>query len=210
MDELELLKKDWKRREKELPHFETSELYPMLLKKSSSIVKWIFFISLIELGICTFLNFYLADDAYWKQIEAIHFKKVMIGIYIFSYLLTFTFIYLFYKNYQRISTTDKALQLMKNILKTRKIVKTYVLFVVVSNAIVVVLTVVYTILYSPEMKAVIPPEELGWPEWAGIVFGSLLVAAIFVSALLGLYYLLYGILLRKLNRNYKILKKLEM
>lgn len=210
MDELELLKKDWKKREKELPHFEPSELYPMLLKRSSSIVKWIFVISLIELGICTFLNFYFADEAYWKQVETIHFKNIMIGIYVFSYLLTFVFIYLFYKNYKRISTTDRALQLMKNILKTRKIVKTYVLLVMVSNAIVMILTIVYTVLYSPKMKAALPSEGLGWSEWAGILFVSLLVAVVFVAVLLGIYYLLYGILLRKLNRNYKILKKLEM
>lgn len=209
MDELELLKKDWKKRENELPHFEASQLYAMLLKKSSSIVKWIFIISLIELFICTFLNFYLTDDAYWKQVETIHLKKVTIGIYIFSYLLTFTFIYFFYKNYKKISTTDSALQLMQNILKTRKVVKTYVLIVLISNGIVLMLTMVFTILYSPKLKAVVPAEGLGWSEWAGILFVGFIAALLFVGALLGIYYLLYGILLRKLNRNYKELKKLK-
>lgn len=209
MDELELLKKDWKKREKDLPHFEASQLYAMLLKKSSSIVKWIFIISLIELTIGTLLNFYLADDAYWQQVKAIHFKSVTIGIYIISYLVTFTFIYFFYKNYKKISTTDSALQLMRNILKTRKVVKTYVLFVLISNGIVLMLTMVFTILYSPKIKSIIPAEGLDWSEWAGVLFVGFIAALLLVAGLLGIYYLLYGILLRKLNRNYKELKKLK-
>jgi hypothetical protein len=42
MDQLELLKKQWQSREQELPKLTYNDIYSMLLKKSSSIVKWIF------------------------------------------------------------------------------------------------------------------------------------------------------------------------
>jgi len=48
MDELELLKRDWRKKGKDLPRLSFDEIYKMIWKKSSSIVKWIFIISVIE------------------------------------------------------------------------------------------------------------------------------------------------------------------
>ena len=48
MDELELLKKDWQKKEKDLPKLSYDDIYKMIWKKSSSFVKWIFYISIIE------------------------------------------------------------------------------------------------------------------------------------------------------------------
>ena len=48
MDELELLKKDWRKKEEYLPKLSYDEIYKMIWKKSSSIVKWIF-LSLIHI-----------------------------------------------------------------------------------------------------------------------------------------------------------------
>ncbi|HET8810878.1 MAG TPA: hypothetical protein VFM65_11515 [Flavobacteriaceae bacterium] len=206
MDELELLKKDWKAREKDLPRLKASEIYPMLLKKSSSIVKWIFIISIIELALSTFLNIYLADDEFWAQVKNIHFKNVMIGIYIFSYLATGVFIFLFYKNYKNISTTDSASQLMKNILKTRRVVKYYILYVLVSSGITMILYFVFSIMYPPAGSG-IDPEKLNW-GWALLI--AIGVTLLFLTLLWLFYLLVYGILLRKLKRNYKELKKLEL
>ena len=56
MDELELLKKDWKKDHTDFPKLSYNEIYKMILKKSSSIVKWIFIISLLEF-------------AFWSLIE---------------------------------------------------------------------------------------------------------------------------------------------
>ena len=59
MDELDLLKQDWKKQDANLPNIKAKEIYPLLLKRSSSIVKWIFFISLAELALGIFLNIFL-------------------------------------------------------------------------------------------------------------------------------------------------------
>ena len=48
MDELELLKKDWQKKDEHLPKLSYNEIYTMIWKKSSSIVKWIFYISIME------------------------------------------------------------------------------------------------------------------------------------------------------------------
>ncbi len=50
MDELDLLKKDWNKGDSKYPKLSYNEIYKMILKKSSSIVKWIFIISLLEFG----------------------------------------------------------------------------------------------------------------------------------------------------------------
>ncbi len=204
MDELEILKKDWKRRENDLPHLKASEIYPMLLKKSSSIVKWIFIISLIELSISTFLNIYLTDDQFWLQVETIHLKTITVGIYIINYLITFVFIYCFYKNYRRISTTDSASMLMENILKTRKIVKYYIIYVLISTGITTMLFFIFSILYPPVGENSVEGINWFWLLLIGIAVTSILLGLIWI-----IYSLLYGILLRKLKRNYKELKRLE-
>ena len=48
MDELELLKKDWKKQEGSFQQIGEKEIYGMLHKGSSSIVKWILIISILE------------------------------------------------------------------------------------------------------------------------------------------------------------------
>ena len=129
MDDLDLLKKDWKKQEHSLPRLSYDEIYKMIWKRSSSIVKWIFVISIVEFLLGAVLNIFLADEEYWQQMEKYDLNEFMITVYIVSYLITFYFIYKFYKNYRRISTTDSASLLMKNILKTRKTVKYYIGFI---------------------------------------------------------------------------------
>ena len=47
-DELELLKKDWQKKEFNVPELSYEEIHKMIWKKSSSIVKWILIISILE------------------------------------------------------------------------------------------------------------------------------------------------------------------
>ena len=212
MDELDFLKKDWKNQEANLPHLSYDEIYNMLWKKSSSIVKWIFMISILELLLSTFLSILFADEAYWDQMEQLHLKKFTVGLYIFSYSVTLFFIYCFYRNYRKISSTDDAATLMKNILKTRKTVKTYIAYVLISTG-VSALIIAFFSLRNHELTTTVEEtakytyETLDWIKF-------ILISLLVLTALLGFiwlfYRLIYGILLRKLKRNYKELKKLEM
>ena len=122
MDELELLKKDWQKQEETLPKLSYDDIYKMIWKKSSSIVKWIFYISIAE------FIFWIAMTLIPINSEDItgpgaQFVKVSEWVLeITAFVIIIYFIYQFYQNYQKISVTDSARDLMKKIIKTRKTV----------------------------------------------------------------------------------------
>ena len=142
MDNLDLLKKDWKKQEKSIPQLSYDELYKLIWKRSSSIVKWIFFISIIEFGLGAVLNIFIADDEYWAKMEEYNLTLFLIITYVVSYLVTFYFIYKFYKNYKAINATDSAAVLMKTILKVRKTVKYYIGFILLSSGFVFIFSMI--------------------------------------------------------------------
>ena len=211
MDDLDLLKKDWKKQEQNLPHLSYNEIYKMIWKKSSSIVKWIFVISIVEFLLGAALNIFLADGESWEQMKRFNLTEFTIIVYIVSYLITFYFIYRFYKNYQNISTTDSASQLMKNILKTRKTVKYYIGFILISSGLVFLITM-FIMLRNHALNAEPTGQDMAFDttQWLLFIGGTLLTLVVLLGVIWLIYRLIYGILLKRLYKNYKELKKLEM
>jgi hypothetical protein len=211
MDELDLLKKDWNRQQGNYPKLSFDQIYKMIWKRSQSIVKWIFYISVIELLFATIINIVFSGDKYWQDIEKNGLSQVITILYIISYAITFYFIYRFYKNYKKISTTDDASTLMRNILKTRKTVKYYIAYVLISSGITVVGISVYMIVNHSNTGindiSKYSFETIDWLKFIGV---SVLVLTIFLGLIWLFYRLLYGILLRRLKKNYAELKKLKM
>ncbi len=62
MDELDLLKKDWKKHDADYPKLTYKEIYKMIHKNSSSIVKWIFIICIAEFLFWGFANLLIPDS----------------------------------------------------------------------------------------------------------------------------------------------------
>lgn len=211
MDDLDLLKKDWKKQEENLPHLSYDEIYKMIWKKSSSIVKWIFFISILEFLLGAILNIVLADEEYWQQMDKYDLREFTIIVYVVSYLITFYFIYKFYMNYKRISTTDSASRLMKSILKTRKTVKYYIGFILISSGVVFLITL-FLMLRNHALTAEATTKDMSFDttQWLLFVGGTLLALTVLLGVIWLIYRVVYGILLKRLNKNYKELKKLEM
>ncbi len=210
MDDLDLLKKDWKKQEKNLPHLSYDEIYKMIWKRSSSIVKWIFFISILEFILGAVLNIFLADEEYWQQMEKYELIEFTILVYVFSYLITFYFIFRFYKNYRRINATDSAKKLMKNIVRTRKTVKHYIAFILISTGIVFLITI-FLMLRNHAVTATSENNmEFDTTQWLIFIGGTLLVLGILLGIVWLIYRVIYGILLKRLYKNYKELKKLEI
>lgn len=211
MDDLDLLKKDWKKQENSLPHLSYDEIYKMIWKRSSSIVKWIFIISILEFLLGTILNIVIADDDYWDRMEKFDLTEFTIIVYIISYTITFYFIFKFYKNYRRISTTDSASKLMTNILKTRKTVKYYISFVLISSGLTFIIAL-YLIIKNHITTIGESAKDMHFDttRWLIFIGAILLTLAIILGTIWFIYRLMYGILLRRLNKNYKELKKLEM
>jgi len=213
MDELDLLKKDWKKREDEYQKLTYNEIYKMILKKSSSIVKWIFIISLLEFAFWTFISFFLKDTESMKRFDQYDADIIFIPLMVIGYIILAYFFYLFFKNHKTISATDNAKILMENILKTRRIVKQYVAFNLIY---LVVSTVVVLILEFDRDQLVISQAQEAaangeaFKFYAGIIIVTLLLLVLVIGFLLVFYWLIYGLLLKRLNRNYRELKKLEV
>ena len=128
MDELELLKQDWQKKEAHLPPLTYEEIYKMIWKNSSSKVKWIFYISIIEFALPHLLYLIPSVKSNLDIYSQLGLSNVILIVTILQYLVVFYFIYQFYVRYKEISVLDSAKQLTTNILKTRKTVKHYVFF----------------------------------------------------------------------------------
>ena len=211
MEELELLKKDWQENQK-FPKLSKQEIYALLHKKSSSIVKWIFILSLIEFGFWTLLALFMKDTEAQQRFDSYEMDHIMIPLMVISYLILGYFFVTFYKNYKKISSTDSVKLLMKNILNTRKTVKHYVLFNLVFIYISLILGVWIEMDKSPDFQLITSKftETNEYLIMYGIVaLLTLLMMVVLTGILLGFYYLVYGILLKRLKKNYKALEEIE-
>ncbi len=210
MDELELLKKDWQKNNNTFEKKSTSDLYAMLHKKSSNIVKTLFYISLIELlfWICINTIPMFTSDGYKQKLDAMYSDAAFIGITIFTYAVILLFVYLLYKSYKNISVTDSARKLMKNILKTRKVIRYYVIYNLAMVFVSMVFGFVYTSGHDPQLAAQI--EHFNTKQYIFMI-GAFVIATLVFGVVIWLFYkLLYGILLKRLNKNYNELKKMEV
>ena len=213
MDELDLLKKDWKKGNEKFPKLSYNEIYKMILKKSSSIVKWIFIISLLEFAFWLCISFLLKGTSFSGKMEELDMDHILIPITIISYGIIIYFFYLFYKNYKNISATDNSKTLMENILKTRKTVKYYVIFNLVSLVIGTIAGASYVLNNDANIGEKLQQASANgemFKFYAGIIISAVLILAVAIGILLLFYWLIYGILLKRLNKNYKELKKLEI
>lgn len=213
MDELEILKQDWKKQEDNYPKLTYNEIYKMILKKSSSIVKWIFIISLLEFAFWTIISFAFKDSPSMKKFNSYDADAIWIPVMILGYIILGYFFYRFYMNYRTISVTDSAKKLMENILKTRQTVKHYVIwnlgYLFVSSF--VSLGIMFN--KDEEIIGLIDKAATNgeiFKFYAVTLIVALVFILIFIGLILGFYYLIYGILLKRLNNNYFELKKLEV
>ena len=90
MDELELLKKDWQSgASQDVAKLSSKEIYPMMHKKSSSIVKTLFYISIAELLLWVVLNSipYFSSEEYRADLAAMYGNStILLAVTIFSYV----------------------------------------------------------------------------------------------------------------------------
>tara|TARA_R110000868_G_scaffold328255_1_gene589134 strand:- start:178 stop:813 length:636 start_codon:yes stop_codon:yes gene_type:complete len=210
MDGLDLLKKDWDN-ESSKKKLSVKDIYPMLHKKSSSIVKTLFYISIAELIFWILVNSipYFTSDTYKQRLDGVFQNDFIFkSITIISYAIILLFIYLLYKSYKSISITDSAKKLMESILKTRKIIKYYVLYNLIVAGLSLIIGFYYALHNAP--NTAIDFSSISDKKMALIILVITLITAVFVLVIWLFYKLIYGLLLKRLNRNYKELKKLEV
>ena len=210
MDGLDLLKKDWDK-ESSKEKLSVKDIYPMLQKKSSSIVKTLFYISVAELVFWVLVNSipYFTSDTYKHRLDVVFENDyIFTGLTVISYAIILLFIYLLYNSYKSISITDSAKKLMESILKTRKIIKYYVLYNLIVAGLSLIIGFYYALHNAP--NTAIDFASISDKKMAMIILVITLFTAVFVLIIWLFYKLIYGLLLKRLNRNYKELKKLEV
>jgi len=209
MDELELLKKDWNRSTASYDSYSKSDIYPMMKKKSSSIVKTLFYISLAEMVFWILINVvpYFMSSNYRQEIEELSHHTWYVILTISGYFIIAGFIWFLYRAYTAISVTDSAKKLMQSILRTRKIVKYYVIYNLFLAFISIPLSFYLMLQEDQELASQVSAMNAG--QTAILIAMITAVTGVFIFVFWIFYRLLYGILLKRLNRNYEELKKLE-
>ena len=214
MDELELLKKDWDTSKQNYPNLNKEEIYKLISKRSSSIVKWIFIISVLEFSLWTILSFSLdSSNIVIEKIQSYDYGFIYYLFVGISYIVLFGFMYLFYKNYRNISVTENTKMLMERILKTRKTVKQYVIYNITVMYLGIILGVIMELSSNSETQILISDiksegENVIYIFYLIVAVLSLIAMALITILFLGFYYLIYGLLLKRLKINYKELKKI--
>ena len=214
MDELELLKKDWKENKSdEFKNYTEKELFVMTKKRSISIAKWVFIIALLELGFWFLIGYLMPssseDKEYYEVLNNIPLiKGILYVLGEFATYLPYVFIgLLLYLNF-KIKREENPKKLMEKILLMKKCIQWYIRIflgeIVVFFIISMILSfyIEYNTLEGKEL------EELYF--FAFIVFIPLLmIIFIFALFLRFIYHLVYGKLLHKLKQNYEELSRME-
>jgi len=209
--DLENYKKTWKNQPEETNKVSKVDIYRMAHSKSSSVVKWIFIIGILELIFWTGLNF-MVPDSYidiYKEFNIMGYTKIYTLLH---YVVIFLFLFLFYKNYTSISITDSTKRLMTKILKVRKTVKYYIYYnlagLVITN---IIISAVF--LSKPNvLEKMVNPKGLEVDLnslLSGFLIATIAMVLVVFLVLWLFYKVTYGKLLKKLNKNYKELDNLE-
>ena len=212
MEELDLLKKDWQQNNHQDKQFSENQIYAMLKTQSSSVVKWILIIGLIEFIFWFVLNILSSDES---DIEKAGLGKYTFYINLITYInygVVLIFIYLFFKNYQSISTVSNTRTLMSDIIKVRKTVNGYVAYNLSMFGILSCIVLVLSFMNLPELKGIRARVFDGQHNLqVFLIFGLLfLLVTLLVFVFWVFYKVLYGILLKKLSKNYQELKKIDL
>jgi magnesium-transporting ATPase (P-type) len=213
MDVLDKYKKAWENQPEDDKKVSKVDIYKMTKLRSSSIVKWIFIIGSMEFLLWVVLNIILSKTKYIDVYSELNMLTLLDYSYYINLFVVVIFLFLFYKNYTSINTSDNTRSLMAKIIKTRKTVKYYVFYNIVGGILILIVFNMVLMNTPNGMETVMKAEELGITDPSKLmtvfIVSQAIVIAIVLAFLLVFYYLLYGILLRKLNKNYKELAKLE-
>jgi hypothetical protein len=205
MKELDLLKKQWQKSTNSFEQVSEIEIYKMIHKNSSSVVKWILIVSILEFVILNGISFFVSDKAYETILALYPFLSVLEKI---NYLIIIIFIYCFYRNYKAISTLQSSKSLIEHILKTRKIVTYYIYWNIIIGGFSGALSGVDSFNNGYNAGATLPENSKGVLE---VNYLTMTLIALLTMGFMWLFYkLLYGGFLRKLKNNYIELEKIDL
>lgn len=202
MEHLEKFKNVWKNQRESSIKFSKNDIYEMVHKRSSSIVKWILIISILEFILPNIIIFFTDYDTSLKFYEEYDLNNIIIIYSVIHILVIIGFIYFFYKNYKNISAECSIKDLLYNILKTRKTVKNYIHYNI-SMAAIIGVHIFYMVFNSDQFTNKLPNDTNMITVW--IIALSIFAFVLFLFWCF--YRIVYGYFLKKLKRNYLELQK---
>ena len=214
MDELELLKKDWKENKSDdFKNYTEKELFAMTKKRSVSIAKWVFIIALLELGFWFLIGYLMPssseDKEYYEVLNNIPLiKGILYVLGEFATYLPFVFIgSLLYLNF-KIKREENPKKLMEKILLMKKCIQWYIRIFLGEIVVFFIISMILTFYIEYNTLEGAELEELYL--FAFVMFIPLLmIIFIFALFLRFIYHLVYGKLLHKLKQNYEELSRME-
>lgn len=203
MEELDILKKHWNNTEN-FPKFSKEKLVNIIQKKSSSTIKWILIISIIEFFFGLFLTIYTTINTSEPNffIEQPIFEKIIDYSTIISYIVILFFIYRFYKMYRQVNILDNTKKLMQTIIDTRKITKQYIFFNI-GLFFCLSISVGSFVIFNDTKNGIVPIYLF----FEILVFFIIVICFCFI--LWFIYRLLYGWLIKRLEKNYRDLSSID-
>lgn len=212
------IKKTWQE-QKVQPKYGNSDILEMLNRKSRNYVKYIFWISIAEFLFFLGMNILYVfkseeSNSFFNILKRLgiektlklqaDFEQLYFAIKIVSLLMTATFVYLFYKNYEKINIEANLKKFILQIIRFKKTVNAFIL----SNIVLLVLFMtVLTLFIFMEINA----QNITLSQSKLLVFFvGLIFSMVLMIILILLYYrLVYGIIMKKLGKNLQQLKEIE-
>ena len=214
MNELELLKKDWKENKSDdFKNYTEKELFAMTKKRSVSIAKWVFIIALLELGFWFLIGYLMPssseDKEYYEVLNNIPLiKGILYVLGEFAAYLSYVFIgLLLYLNF-KIKREENPKKLMEKILLMKKCIQWYIRIFLGEFVVFFIISMILSFYIESNSLEGTELEELYL--FAFVMFIPLLmIIFIFALFLRFIYHLVYGKLLQKLKQNYEELSRME-
>ncbi|MBP7173391.1 MAG: beta-carotene 15,15'-monooxygenase [Cloacibacterium sp.] len=216
--ELDNLKKTWQ--EHHVPQvYDSNQIMAMLNNKSRTYFKYILWISVAEFLIFISANIYtiffsqnsstfiniIGKLGVQKTPEIeMNFEHLYLGLKMISLGMTATFVYLFYKNYQKINIEANLKKFILQIIKFKKTVNAFI----VSN---VILLIVFTSVFTAFTFYTLNHQniEITNSLLLGLATVLVLVTVVSIGLILLYYRVVYGIIMNRLDENLKQLKAIE-
>lgn len=203
MNELDLLKKTWNKQQN-FPQVSKEDITKMIHKKSSSIVLWILIISIAEFLILNLISFFLLNDNDKDPISQYpNLEFIFNNIDYISGAISLIFIAIFYYKYKGICVATNTKKLMLQILATKKTVNYYI---GINLSVIAIIFLAVTVVIVTEDNS---QNEHSLIYYLIIIGLFLLICSLFFGAIWLYYKLVYGLLIKRLMKNYHELERID-
>ncbi|BEV04188.1 beta-carotene 15,15'-monooxygenase [Chryseobacterium gambrini] len=216
--DLDSFKKTWQEQPVQ-EKYDYNEILQMLNKKSRNYVKYIFWISVIEFLFFTLIGlFYIIQGKESNSFINIltklgvqrtselenTFDNIYLVLKVLSLAITAYFVFKFYQNYKVIKIEEN---LKRFILKIIKFKKTVNAFILINIALLITFTSIFTIF----VFYILNTQNVEIPNSTLIGFiAGIIISTAFTVIMVWLYYrVVYGIIIKKLDKNLTQLKEID-